>query len=712
MSDGQRIRGETRSVPVQWIDPVANSPIEVAAGALFGVAGALVGMVWGSAWLSANLVGDGGLSLSAGEAAVATLELGSNGLRWGGVWDPEVEDVLVGPYWFWLFFAIQSLILALLFWPAWKLFGPRPADPMSVVIEPGSPKHPRKAKRDAARQAQAEQQEKRRADRLAQAAIGAATIGPPPSTPQATKIVIDQPTGRRLVLGRVGDKLVATDKHHSVLALGPTRSGKTSGLGLPALIEWQGPALVVSAKGDLILKSWKERHGRGDHTWLYDPTGAVDDMAGSGLRSFRSHHWSPLHAIESVPRPRNQPEVDRRRRQWSLARRTAEWMVGATRPNGAGPAGPAASAAHVAAEQMLGPLLLAAAAEELALDTVVGWVDGRDLEGIRSALDRAGVTEALTTWESAHRYDEATTTGAYQVLTAALFAAGDPMVAANAREPEIATSDLLGTGANTLYVLAPPNHHDRLRPMISALVHEVADAAMARAATSPGGRLAEPVLIIIDDTAQALPAALLDQLASLGAGMGVQLLTLDQDLGHLSRTYGHEAATQLADSHRARIVLPAITDPLTLEYLNAVISGNPLVDPDDDRPADFDGRLVSQTASWMRTLDDDAALLIYGNLAPIRIKLRPWYADESLRNRLIPPEPKQRRLWWFDRFSREAPDHTAQAGLVGPLDSKANDAEAERYWKSLEETGTLPEAREFDDGTGGLGDGGGTGGPI
>lgn len=701
MSNGEPMRGEVRSVPVKWMDPVAGSPIEVAIGVLFGVAAALVGMVWGAAWLSANLIGDGGLELTAGEAAIATVELGRSGLReWGGIWDPEVEAALEGPAWFWLFFAVEALVLSLLFWPVWKIFGPRPADPLSVVIETNPPKHPRTAKRQAARTAQAEQAEKRRADRLAQAAVGAATIGPPPSVPQATKIVVDEPSGRRLILGKVGDRYLATDKHHSALALGPTRSGKTSGLGLPALVEWQGPALVVAAKGDLVLKTWKEREKRGGHTWLYDPTGAVADMTGAaGLRSLRGYRWSPLQAIDSVPRPRNQPEVDRRRRQWSVARNTAQWLVASVRVNGTGPAA-ASSSAHVAAEQILGPLLLAAAAEELGFDAVVAWVDERDLDGARSALERVGVTEAIATWESAHRYDDTTTTAAYQVLTSTLFAAGDPVVAANTSDPEIATADLLGPGANTLFVLAPPTHHDRLRPLVSTLVHEVAEAAMARAAVSPGGRLAEPLLIIVDDTAQVLPVSLLDQLASLGAGLGIQLLTLVQDLGHVSRTHNHEAATQLADSHRARVVLPGITDPLTLDYLNAVISGNPLVDPEAAQPVDLDDGLVSSTASWMRTLDDDAALLIYGNLAPIRMKLRPWYADESLRNQLLPPEAKPRRLPFVDRFRGEAPDHQAQVGIPGPLDSKANDAESDRYWKALEETGSLPEARPFDDGTG------------
>ena len=45
---------------------------------------------------------------------------------------------------------------------------------------------------------------------------------------------------------------IATEREHSVLVVGATRSGKTTGYAIPALLEWDGPAVVLSAKTDLL----------------------------------------------------------------------------------------------------------------------------------------------------------------------------------------------------------------------------------------------------------------------------------------------------------------------------------------------------------------------------------------------------------------------------------------------------------------------------
>jgi len=37
----------------------------------------------------------------------------------------------------------------------------------------------------------------------------------------------------------------------SMLIVGPTRSGKTRGIVIPAILEWNGPLLVLSVKDDV-----------------------------------------------------------------------------------------------------------------------------------------------------------------------------------------------------------------------------------------------------------------------------------------------------------------------------------------------------------------------------------------------------------------------------------------------------------------------------
>ncbi|HUJ64145.1 MAG TPA: type IV secretory system conjugative DNA transfer family protein, partial [Acidimicrobiales bacterium] len=118
------------------------------------------------------------------------------------------------------------------------------------------------------------------------------------------------PKAGRLVVGRragtaITGRLVATEARHSVLVIGPTQSGKTTGLAIPALLEWHGPVIATSVKDDLAATThgWRSRQGP---CWIFDPT------ATSGLHPLA--RWTPLAAS----------------RDWSGAQRTAGWLVEAT----------------------------------------------------------------------------------------------------------------------------------------------------------------------------------------------------------------------------------------------------------------------------------------------------------------------------------------------------------------------------------------------
>ncbi len=65
-------------------------------------------------------------------------------------------------------------------------------------------------------------------------------------------LLVPRPTGDRLVLGALNRRrLVAAEPLQSVLVVGPTQSGKTSGLAIPAILEWAGPVVATSVKADL-----------------------------------------------------------------------------------------------------------------------------------------------------------------------------------------------------------------------------------------------------------------------------------------------------------------------------------------------------------------------------------------------------------------------------------------------------------------------------
>src|SRR5690606_29161853 len=104
-------------------------------------------------------------------------------------------------------------------------------------------------------------------------------------------LIVEQPVpSGRFVLGRVHGRLVATEDRQaapatskrvaarqgdrgSVAVIGPSRSGKTVNV-IAGLLDWDGPAVVVSVKRDLIDATREQRNQLGT-TQVFDPSGVA-----------------------------------------------------------------------------------------------------------------------------------------------------------------------------------------------------------------------------------------------------------------------------------------------------------------------------------------------------------------------------------------------------------------------------------------------------
>ena len=75
---------------------------------------------------------------------------------------------------------------------------------------------------------------------------------------------------------------------------------------------------------------------------------------------------------------------------------------------------------------------------------------------------------------------------------------------------------------------------------------------------------------MLDEAAHIAPLAELDGLAATCASHGIQLVTVWQDLAQVRARYGARAPTVL-NNHRAKLFLPGIADPDTLEYASRLI---------------------------------------------------------------------------------------------------------------------------------------------
>jgi type IV secretion system protein VirD4 len=421
---------------------------------------------------------------------------------------------------------------------------------------------------------------------------------------------VRQPGNGRLVLGRVGRRLIATEARHSVLVLGPTQSGKTTGLAIPALLEWPGPVVATSVKGDLVALTRTFRAGIGE-AWVFDPTGT----AGVGPSS----RWSPLAEAGS----------------WTGAQRMASWLVEATPSRGGLSDG---AFWFASAAKLLSPLLLAAARGGRCMADVVRWVNLQESDEPERLLGDAGEIDAGVALVASTGRDERIRSSIYTTLETVLAPYEDPMVARSADFPDIDPARLL-EGSNTLFLCGPAHEQFRVQGVFSALVSSVVNAAVER--VQRVGALDRPLLIVLDEAANIAPLRDLDTLASTAAGLGIQLVTVCQDLAQLSTRYGAERARTIANNHRAKVVLSGIADVGTLDTLSG-LAGEQAVREESVTSDLRDGRRSTSSsiayrrlapADELRRIRPGEGVLVYGYLPAARLTLRPWYRDATLRRR-------------------------------------------------------------------------------
>jgi type IV secretion system protein VirD4 len=147
-----------------------------------------------------------------------------------------------------------------------------------------------------------------------------------------------------------------------------------------------------------------------------------------------------------------------------------------------------------------------------------------------------------------------------------LAAYADPGVLATALTSELRAETLLDGGMHTAYLCAPAHEQRRLQPLFATLVQEIIARAYDRT-TETGKPLDPPLLLVLDECANIAPLRDLATLASTGAGQGIQLVSVFQDIAQINAVYGRDRAPTIVSNHRAKVILSGIADPPTLEYL-------------------------------------------------------------------------------------------------------------------------------------------------
>lgn len=345
-------------------------------------------------------------------------------------------------------------------------------------------------------------------------------------------------------LGELRGRPLRSGAESHLMAVAPTRSGKTTRVVVPALLEHRGPAIVLLNKTDVVLDTVTERRQRGP-VWVCAPfSSKLPHRCG----------WTPLEGCES----------------WEYALRMGRWLFDAdpTISQGSQDSGGARFYNREAVGLALPPLLHAAALGQGNMALVHEWlrsgIDG--LDEPRAILTRHGAQRAADAIAGIQGLDERPRSlllmSAAQLVDAYRFPSLDAFDTAGFRAEE-----LLQGG--TLYVVVPESEQDMLAPIVGGLLGSVLRVWEERAAAEPQHR--GPTLrILADEAAYLAPLGKLPTYLAVSAGWGVRWCLVYQSLSQLEHRYGREADAVLGNS-LCKLFLGPIQDESTRRYVSDLL---------------------------------------------------------------------------------------------------------------------------------------------
>jgi type IV secretion system protein VirD4 len=315
-------------------------------------------------------------------------------------------------------------------------------------------------------------------------------------------LTVGEPEPGRVILGRTPGtlgRLLAAEDCHSVLVFGPTGSWKTTGLVIPAVLEWSGPLLATSVKPDLLRATLAHRARLGQVV-VIDPLGAA------GVQAAR---WTPLASCGT----------------WAGAQQTALMLANAIEQTPTEEQRPDHRFWKTMGTKFLAPVLFAAATKGLGMPEVLHWLDNREDPEITSILEASGVQPAIDAWASSQTRTDRAVDSLYATAEEVLHVYGDQRVAASTDGHDLDLDSFL-EGDNTIYLYAPAHQQRLLRPLFETITQQVVAAAQEKAALAPDGMLSPRLGLFLDEAGNCAALSDLDVLATTARGQGIQLVTV------------------------------------------------------------------------------------------------------------------------------------------------------------------------------------------
>jgi type IV secretion system protein VirD4 len=335
--------------------------------------------------------------------------------------------------------------------------------------------------------------------------------------------VNDRPVlGRRYWNGLSGGPVITIGPRSSLLVVGPTQSGKTSALVVPALLRWRDAAIVTSVKNDVVATTSRWRETLGD-------VQVLEPGREGGLT------WNPLEGVGTL---RHATRVARDLTVDSERGETAFW--------------------NALAIKLVASLFILALERGSTIFDVAQLVEGHDLSSWLSERPTlaGGVLRSFLAYDS-------------RTLDGVVTTADTMLMPWRFSQPLARVRDVVA-GANTLYLCSPRGEQRHYEPLFRGALRMALDEQQRRVDEGSARRL----LMVLDEAATVASLDELDQLAATVSGLGVTLVTVVQDFSQLGARWGPRAAT-IVNNHTTRVVLAGLADPTVVKYLPEVVETEP-----------------------------------------------------------------------------------------------------------------------------------------
>jgi hypothetical protein len=335
-----------------------------------------------------------------------------------------------------------------------------------------------------------------------------------------------------------------------MIALAGPRVGKTTTLVIPAILEAPGAVVTTSNKRDTVDATRDPRALLGD-VWIFDPQGIALEQP--------TWWWNPLSYVTDDVK----------------AFRLAEHFASSARADGAvqdaffEPAG----------QDLLAGMLLAAALQHRPITQVFTWLseptNQEPVDVLRTydyELIAADVQGVIMSPEKQRGGVYGT---ARQMASCLKIRAIDRWVApiggnvSGDRRPEFdPVAFVRSTG--TLYSLSKEGQGSA-GALVTALTAAVVEAAEEYATTQAGGRLAVPMLVVLDEAANVCRWKNLPDLYSHYGSRGIPIMSLFQSWAQGQVVFGREGMRKLWSASNVKLYLGGVSEAEFLRELSELV---------------------------------------------------------------------------------------------------------------------------------------------